>query len=180
MPAAGSFFGMQSLNVFEPVREKEWYEELEDQVCGVCPSMTYSQRLMGCGACMVMGLILSAGSTMRIVKLLKGDPIPFAVMYTFGNILAVSSSCFLYGPRAQAKQMFADTRFVTTLVYFTCMGATLYLAFHGADVKFRGMLLMITIFVQFLALCWYTLSFVPFARQFITSCCKDRVLQLPF
>ena len=167
----------QSLNLFEPVRQKEWHEQLEEEMCSYCPAMTYQQRLMGCALCMLAGFLLSMGSTFRLVQLLKGDPTPFATMYTFGNIIAVASTCFLYGPYSQAKQMFAETRFITTCVYFTFMGFTLYLAFWGESVPGRGFLLVICILMQFLALCWYTLSYIPWAREMVGSCLKHRCLR---
>jgi hypothetical protein len=34
---------------------------------------------------------------MRFEQLLLGNPRPFAVCYTFGNILSIGSSCFLVG-----------------------------------------------------------------------------------
>lgn len=63
----------------------------------------------------------------RLMELLSGDPIPFAVMYSLGNILAISSSCFLYGPWTQLKQMFALTRIITTTIYIIMLGLTLFL-----------------------------------------------------
>jgi hypothetical protein len=56
---------------------------------------------MGCGICFLVGLILSMGSLFRLMELVKGDPVPFALMYTLGNIVAIASTCFLNGPWAQ-------------------------------------------------------------------------------
>ena len=84
--------------------------ELEEQICSVCPSLTFQQRIIGCLTCLVVGFLISMGSTFRLIKLLEGDPEPFAVMYTIGNILGICSTCFLYGPMSQVKQMFAATR----------------------------------------------------------------------
>ena len=86
--------------------------ELEEQVCEYCPSMTMEQRVMGCVFCIVLGFLMSMGSTFRLVQLLKGDPTPFAVLYTLGNIIGICSTCFFYGPWSQMKKMFASTRYV--------------------------------------------------------------------
>jgi hypothetical protein len=59
-----------------------------------------------------VGFLLSLGSTFRLLQLLKGNPEPFATMYTIGNIIGMCSTCFLYGPWSQAKKMFAPTRYV--------------------------------------------------------------------
>lgn len=39
------------------------------------------------------------------MSLVQGNPIPFVVMYTVGNILAIMSSMFLAGPKRQWKNM---------------------------------------------------------------------------
>jgi hypothetical protein len=68
----------------------------------------------------------------RLVALLEGDPVPFATMYSIGNVLAICSSCFLYGPWTQMKQMFALTRMVTTVIYLTMLALTLFLVCSSA------------------------------------------------
>ena len=88
-----------------------WYLEIEEQVCSVCPSLTFQQRITGCLICLLVGFLLSMGSTFRLIKLLEGDPEPFAIMYTIGNVIGLCSTCFLYGPWSQMKKMFAPTRY---------------------------------------------------------------------
>jgi hypothetical protein len=83
---------------------------MEEQACQYCPTLTYQQRLIGCFSCIAIGFLLSLGSTFRLMQLIRGDPEPFAVMYTIGNILGLSSSCFLFGPWSQFKKMFAPVR----------------------------------------------------------------------
>eukprot|EP01032_Pedospumella_encystans_P032166 gene32166-36312_t len=97
------------------------------------------------------------GSTFRLIKLMEGDPEPFATMYTIGNIVGLFSTCFLYGPVSQVKQMFAPTRLVATAVYLFFMATTLLLAFYPEYIPVRVMWLLISIFFQFLALVWYNL-----------------------
>jgi hypothetical protein len=46
-----------------------------------------------------------------LLQLLQGNPAPFAIMYTLGNILSICSTCFLFGPVTQAKSMCAMTRY---------------------------------------------------------------------
>jgi hypothetical protein len=99
----------------------------------VCPAMTYQQRIIGCVSCMLLGFFLSLGSLFRLVALIEGDPVPFAMMYSLGNIIGISSSCFLYGPWTQLKQMFAFTRIVTTTIYLVMLGVTLFLVSLSAD-----------------------------------------------
>jgi len=86
------------------------FTEMEEQVCSIFPTLTFQQRIIGCLTCLLIGFILSMGSTFRLMKLIEGDPEPFATMYTIGNIVGLMSTCFLYGPVSQVKQMFAPTR----------------------------------------------------------------------
>jgi len=65
--------------------------------------------------------------------------------------------------------MFAETRRVATAVYLTLIVVTLSVgvAYEG-DGKLA--LVLICVFAQFLALCWYTLSYIPFARTMVLNC----------
>lgn len=161
-------------NIFAPEQKpKEWYEEVEEKMCSYLPSMTYQQRIGGCLMFMVLGFLISMGSTMRIISLIEGNPVPFATMYSTGNIISICATCFLYGPWTQAKKMFAPTRAIATLIYLGFMGLTLFLAFYGGHISYRTLLLVLCIISQFLALCWYTLSFIPFARDIVLTCIKE-------
>lgn len=165
--------GIETL--FQPAeaKPKEWYEEVEERVCSYLPAMTYQQRIGGCLMFMVLGFLISMGSTMRIISLIEGNPVPFATMYTTGNIISICATCFLYGPWTQAKKMFAPTRAIATLIYLFFMCVTLFLAFYSGHISFRVLLLVLCIICQFLALCWYTISFIPFARDIVMSCFRE-------
>lgn len=170
----------------------------------MCPALTFQQRIIGCLSCLVIGFFLSMGSTFRLIKLLEGDPEPFAIMYTIGNVIGLLSTCFLYGPVSQMKQMFAPTRWETrfavyvgdhrrqsqrlhmvdivicfawrllaTGIYLFFMALTLFLAFYKGDIPVRILWLVLSIFCQFLALIWYTLSYIPFAREIAANLCQQ-------
>jgi hypothetical protein len=69
-------------------------------------------------------------------------------------------------------------RLVSTGVYLFFMGLTLFLAFYKESIPARVLWLVISIICQFFALAWYTLSFIPFARDIVKGflrdwCCKD-------
>ena len=53
---------------------------------------------------------LTIFSFSRFISLVQGNPIPFVVMYTLGNILSILSSMFLAGPKRQWKKMTSDNR----------------------------------------------------------------------
>jgi hypothetical protein len=76
-------------------------------------------------------------------------------------------------------------RLIATLLYLLFMGLTLFLAFYPEEIPGRLILLVFAIFFQFLALIWYTLSYIPYAREMLTwclgrYCCSSCVPALPF
>ena len=62
------------------------------------------------------------------------------------------------------------TRIVTSIVYFSMMGITLFLVFYPGEIPLRVLFVVLAIVFQFMALVWYTLSFIPFAREMLSGC----------
>lgn len=106
----------------------------------------------------------------RVAQLLTGHPRPFVLYFTLGSLLSICSSFFLTGPWKQVKKMFAPVRAVATGVYLTSLALTLFVALSPyASVPGRGIVLLCLVAVQFLSYVWYTLSYVPFARRFMSG-----------
>ena len=86
----------------------------------------------------------------------------------------------LPGPKSQCQSMFAETRRVATSIYLLFIIITMAVAFgydkEGNNRNGKVALILLCVLAQFLSLCWYTLSYIPFARQAATaclgSCCK--------
>lgn len=114
---------------------------------------------------MAVGYTLSFGSFFRLTQLLAGDPIPFVMTATFGNIISLCGSCFLTGPTNQAKKMFHETRRIATGLYLGSLALTLVVAFAADGVPGQGVVLIVLMIVQYVAIAWYCLSYIPFARQ---------------
>ena len=137
-----------------------------------CPSLSYQTRLIGFCACMFASFILALFASFMLRRLLwRGDAGPFAVAYTLDNVVAILGSMFMAGPTAQLKTMCAPKRRVSTTIYVLALALTLFFAFatqvpDGA----RFGCILASLFVQWLALMWYTLSYVPFAHDYICSC----------
>eukprot|EP00997_Jenningsia_sp_PLL12_P009111 NODE_6012_length_537_cov_31.405738_g5262_i0.p2 GENE.NODE_6012_length_537_cov_31.405738_g5262_i0~~NODE_6012_length_537_cov_31.405738_g5262_i0.p2 ORF type:complete len:117 (-),score=21.36 NODE_6012_length_537_cov_31.405738_g5262_i0:28-378(-) len=87
-------------------------------------------------------------------------PTKFAFFFTCGNVFLLASTCFLVGPLRQAQNMFDPTRISASVVYLISLPLTLFSA-----LKF-GSLMMVVAFVtlQLVAMLWYLLSYIPFAR----------------
>ena len=154
--------------------EKTRMEELEEACCGCCPAMTYSQRFTGYCVCLALAFCLTVGAATRLVELIQGNPAPFAIFYTFENVTSIASSFFLSGPWNQLKRMCDKTRYIASFLYFFCLFATLFFVFFE-DLPTAARLSLIFFFIvaQWCALLWYTLSYIPYAREYIVSCCGD-------
>ena len=131
-----------------------------------CPSMTYKQRVYGFAICLGLGILVALLSCIFVWTL---NFVAFGVMYTVGNLLSIGSSMFLCGPIKQFKNMVKPVRLVSTIVYFLMMALTLFSAFY---LKI-GLLVLLCVFLQFLALVWYTISYIPYAQNAICSCFKS-------
>mmetsp|Transcript_61633 Transcript_61633/g.74146 ORF Transcript_61633/g.74146 Transcript_61633/m.74146 type:complete len:195 (-) Transcript_61633:334-918(-) len=138
---------------------------LEEEVCALFPSLSFKERVVGCAACMTTGYLLSFGGFSRFGKLMLGDPIPFVMITTFGNILSLSGSLFLMGPTAQLKKMFHKKRKVATILYLSSMLVTIVVALTLHQYKWAGLVLVLLVLVQYVAIAWYCLSYIPFARK---------------
>lgn len=123
---------------------------------------------------MIAGYLLSFGSFWRIRDLVRGDPLPFVVNTTVGNLIALAGSCFLSGPHAQMSRMFHETRKWATVAYLSSLALTLVVAFSGLPGP-KGFILLLLMGTQYIAILWYTLSYIPFARETIMGFIYRRI-----
>jgi hypothetical protein len=143
-----------------------------DGCCGYFPDLTWRERLIGCGTCMIAGYLLSFGSFWRLGSMLTtGNPIPFVVNATVGNVLALAGSCFLSGPKTQYEKMWHDSRRVATAMYLGSLFLTLVVAFTIES----AVLLIVLMICQSCAITWYCLSYVPWARDMMVSYARRRL-----
>ncbi|KAG0261314.1 hypothetical protein DFQ27_003062 [Actinomortierella ambigua] len=87
----------------------------------------------------------------------------FATFFTLGNVISLLSTAFLIGPMRQVKTMFAPVRMIASIVYIVVMILTLIVAFTLESF----ILCLILCIVQFLALFWYSASYIPYGRAAI-------------
>ena len=122
--------------------------------------MSRKQRLIGFVGCLCVGFLIDFASWFCFFS-----PIAFAVLFTFGNLVSMCSTMFLCGPKKQFTNMTDKTRLGTTIVYVTFMILTLVMA-----LKIKTLIgTVICCFIQWLALIWYGLSYIPFARAAVTK-----------
>eukprot|EP00301_Raphidiophrys_heterophryoidea_P024746 c8130_g1_i2.p1 GENE.c8130_g1_i2~~c8130_g1_i2.p1 ORF type:complete len:185 (+),score=28.88 c8130_g1_i2:42-557(+) len=146
-------------------QEPTMWTEIETNCC---PSLTKEQRIYGFVFCFCLGVVITFVGYLTLVT---GNILSFAVLYTLGNLISLFSSAFIVGPLRQVKTMFHPTRRIATCVYFIAMALTLVVAFTSG----RPVLCILMIVVQWCALVWYILSYIPYGRKMVTSCCKTAI-----
>ena len=132
--------------------------------------LSWRERLLGCGTCLVAGYILSFGAFWRLVDLAAGDPFPFVMNATIGNLIALAGSFFLSGPKNQWRRMWHDKRRTATTLYLSTLFLTLFVALvHKSIPGPQGLYLVVLMLAQYVAITWYILSYIPFAHEMISQ-----------
>ncbi|XP_003441055.1 vesicle transport protein SFT2A [Oreochromis niloticus] len=127
-------------------------------------TLSYSTRVKWFVICFAAGILCSILGT-ALLFLPNGLKL-FAVFYTLGNVAALASTCFLMGPLKQLKRMFEPTRLIATIVMLLCLVLTLCSVFWWEK---KGLAIIFCI-LQFLAMTWYSISYIPFARDAVIKC----------
>ncbi|VEN62833.1 unnamed protein product [Callosobruchus maculatus] len=122
-------------------------------------TLSWSTRIRGFLICFIIGILLSFLGSFALF-LHRGLRV-FAVFYTLGNIVSMLSTCFLMGPCNQVKKMFASTRYIATILVFVMFILTII----AATVWHKPLLALLFIIMQSLAMTWYSLSYIPYARD---------------
>jgi len=125
-------------------------------------SLSWSTRIKGFLACFIIGVVISLLGTVMISLSLSS----FAILYSLGNLVALASTLFLMGPVAQLKRMFATTRIIATILMLTFLALTLMSALWWGK---KGLAIIFCV-LQFCAMTWYAISYIPYARDAISKC----------
>ncbi|KAJ3330903.1 Vesicle transport protein [Kappamyces sp. JEL0680] len=125
-----------------------------------CLGLTTFQRYVGFAMMMASSFIFFMISlfTLPMVLLAPGK---FAMTYTMGSLLFLSSFTLLNGWKAHAKHLFSWERAPFTGVYLGSMAACLYFAVVSPNYL---AILLFTVF-QIIALAWYLGSYLPGGTQ---------------
>ncbi|XP_049367883.1 uncharacterized protein LOC125832710 [Solanum verrucosum] len=128
----------------------------QEALCSVSPL----QRVYGFAACLLAGFICMFLSMIVFIK-----PIKFALLFTFGNMLAIGSTTFLIGPMQQLSMTMDPVRAYATSMYVGCVVLALICALwiHSK------ILTLLAIICEICALVWYSLSYIPFARRMVSN-----------
>lgn len=123
-------------------------------------TLSTKQRLYGFAIC------LSAGITCTLLSMLVFfHPIKFGITFSFGNLLALGSTAFLIGPKRQVTMMLDPVRIYATALYISSIIIALFCAVYVRN----KLLTLLAIVLEFGALIWYSLSYIPFARSMVSK-----------
>ncbi|XP_057951622.1 uncharacterized protein LOC131146216 isoform X2 [Malania oleifera] len=139
--------------------DEEREENSLDESDGLC-SLSTTQRIYAFAACFVAGF-----ACMFLSLIVFAKPVKFAVLFTFGNVLAVGSTAFLIGPGQQLRMMLDPVRIYATAIYVGCV----VIALICALLIHNKILTVLAIICEICALIWYSLSYIPFARQMVSE-----------
>ena len=104
----------------------------DEDMCSMLPSLTWTERLIGCGACMVTGYLLSFGAFFRVKELIIGNPGKAVFpprLYERGTYPVVFLPCILRTKRRYLLVFFLPSRpclcfasLLTTIffLYYSC------------------------------------------------------------
>jgi hypothetical protein len=132
-------------------------------------NLTWSERLRGYMVCSCIGYFITFGSVIRINEALHGDPTLLAFFISLGNILSLTSSFFLSGPYKQWENMINEKRFIASTIYILSILSVLILIFIPAF-NGKAVLIIVLLIIQFISWLWYTISYIPYARETIKAC----------
>ncbi|XP_075660704.1 uncharacterized protein LOC142630577 isoform X1 [Castanea sativa] len=136
-------------------------------------TLSTKQRLYGFAICFAAGLACTLLS-----MLVFFNPIKFGMTFTMGNLLSLGSvlrmlswtrlfgsTAFLIGPKRQVTMMLDPVRIYATALYLASMIIALFCALYVHN----KLLTLLAIILEFGALIWYSLSYIPFARSMVSK-----------
>ncbi|CAB9522932.1 SFT2 domain containing [Seminavis robusta] len=165
----------EEAQIEEESQTSETSSRLEEFTDSFCPKLTFQQRLIGFGVSFGIGYLITCMSFKFFIELVEGHPVPFALNYSFGNLLSLLSMTFLCGPKRQFKNMFDEKRKFTSITYLSCLVATVGCIFIPMPGFAKLLLLVCLILAQFCACMWYSLSYIPFGRRWALRCLKRQL-----
>ncbi|KRX81104.1 Vesicle transport protein SFT2A [Trichinella sp. T6] len=146
-------------------------EEEEDIISDVTDgnTLTWSTRIKCFLFCFLLGIFLSV---MGSVSIFFRNFVMFSILFSIGSVMSMASTCFLMGPVKQLKKMVDPTRLISTVVVILMIILTLFSAFYWR----KGALCLLFVFFQYLAMTWYSLSYIPYASIIFSQIRCEKLL----
>ncbi|RAL51549.1 unnamed protein product [Cuscuta campestris] len=123
-------------------------------------TLSTKQRLYGFAICLAAGVACTFLSMLVFLH-----PVKFGITFSFGNMLALGSTAFLIGPKRQVTMMLDPVRIYASSIYLASIIIALVCALYVRN----KLLTLLAIILEFGALIWYSLSYIPFARSMVSK-----------
>ena len=127
--------------------------------------MSWSTRIQGCVIFTALGLF---SSFMGWLAIGMGSTWKYSVLATLGQLMSLLSTLFLMGPQRQCEMMFDLERRAATLLYLGSMIFTIAVAVWTQST----VLCVLCGVVEYGALFWYSLSYIPYGREVAANAAK--------
>ncbi|CAJ0964108.1 unnamed protein product, partial [Mesorhabditis belari] len=122
--------------------------------------LSWDTRVQCFAGCFILSCVSSlCASALLVIGRFTG----FCVLTSVGSLLSLGGTCFLSGPIKQCKSMFAANRWVASLAY---IGFILAALISGMVLNNAPLAIIFTV-LQYLAMAYYSLTYIPFARRWI-------------
>ena len=151
--------------IYSDIEENNEEIDNEQYYC----ELTWQDRIIGYCICTLLGTAISFCSFSRITSALHGDPTEFAIFLSIGNIISISGSLFLSGPTNQCNSMFQENRYIISTIYLVSI-LGVFIIIYLPNFSGKIVWLIFTIILQYLSWGWYTISYIPYARNIIKKC----------
>mmetsp|Transcript_12658 Transcript_12658/g.20275 ORF Transcript_12658/g.20275 Transcript_12658/m.20275 type:complete len:173 (+) Transcript_12658:54-572(+) len=92
--------------------------------------MSYMQRMAGFIMTLIAGLVMMGLASMYLPMVLIGMPQKFAFTYAVSNLLLLTSSCFMVGPKKQIENMMQSHRAFAAVGWLTSTLGLLYVVWR--------------------------------------------------
>ena len=136
-----------------------------------CPNMSKPYRIVGFLICAVLGLFFGLFSFGCLLSFSSEKAGSNGLWLTAGNLLCICSTLFLTSFTNQVKKMLEPARALNTIILLASMAATIVFALITTGIG--SILVYISIGVQYAAMVWYILSYIPHGQEFCAGCMKS-------
>ena len=136
-----------------------------------CPNMSKPYRIVGFLICAVLGLFFGLFSFSNLLPGPSEKTGSNGIWLTAGNLLCICSTLFLTSFTNQVKKMLEPVRALNTIILLGSMAATIVFALITTGIG--SVLVYISIGVQYAAMVWYILSYIPHGQEFCAGCMKS-------
>lgn len=136
----------------------------EETLCG---DLSYKTRIIGWLGCSIVGMVMSI--IVSFVFAVSGfDVVAYAILYSIGQIISITGSCFLSTPAGHCKDITKKQRIIPSSIYFLSIILTIVIA---VATQIAGLVILFLV-IQIIAYYWYTISFIPFGQTILKKVCE--------